>query len=306
MASLDSKLCLDNYSSSVTHSLSAHLLQHNPHPPVSLVKSLPPPTSAVGLMKQRRVEESSSSSDSEEDNDDENVHVSAKQLERIKSKRKISGDDFENVASWVRYKRDSLGRGTDGFNRVNSFPTIGPLNPKRPDSSQKPKLLPKPASRLAKSSVTSKPTIGPLNPKRPDSSQKPKLLPKPASRLAKSSVTSKPSSIVKKSNRRHRLSYDSSLVEVQACPAYIEIAPIDKRKAEDRGSHDLLVCNDIYEQLDSGSWQSQTPATNGNTDEGQPTSLHDYETVKELWLKGKQTSFDSNPDYDYVKGELVI
>lgn len=263
MMSLDSKLhpsTLLKFSPPSSISIPCGQFQHA-H--VSVVKSLPPVTS-IGLVKQRKVEESSSSSDSE-DEDEETVHVSAKQLERIRSYRKISGGDFESVASWVHYKRDSLGR-------VNSFPNIQPS--------------------LNQSEVT-------------DLSQKSNCLAKPASSVAVSLINSSNSKLAQRRyNLRRSSSLGSCLDEDQ-----VYIASGDKRKEDTPGSHDSLVVNDVYKQPGSGSWQSPTSVTNVSGDSEQKAqatdpSLHNYESIREFRLERQSMSIESDPDYDYVKGEL--
>ena len=189
--------------------------------------------------------------------------------------RKLSGDDFESVASWVRYKRESLGRGysiSAGFGRVNSSPNIQRLNYRY--SSQKPNPLPKPANNALVS--------------------------------ASSSANSKPSSFV---GLRRSSSFDSSFEKGDRINLEKIVSSIGKGQGKAPGSRDSLVSNDLYEQLDSGNWQSQTFATSGREDQGQPSSLHDYESIKEFGSRGQQMSIESsddNPDYDYVKSELAM
>ena len=237
------------------------------HTQVSMAKSLPPGIIA-GLMKQRRVEENSSSSDSDEDGD-ETVHMSARRLERIRSDRRISGGDFESVASWVRHKKDSLGRQSDGFGRVNSFPIISNQN-RSQDVSQKSNCLPD-------GSVTSMSTS-----------------------IRRSSINSKFAQ--SRQYLRRSSSLGSGLDEDQA---YADlIASGGKGKEDVPRSHDSLVFNDVYEQWDSGSWQSPTSVANGSRDSMQQAtdpSTHHYESVKEV---GQPMSIERDPDYDYVKGVL--
>ncbi len=274
MASLDSKL--HPFTSPRSGSINIPAGGQFQHTHLSAVNSLPPVTS-IGLMKQRRVEEISSSSDSEDDYD-ESIHMSAKQLEKIQSERKISGGDFESVASWVHNKRDLLGRSIDRFGRVSSFPNIQPS--------------------LNQSGVT-------------DLSHKSNHFPKPASSVA---MSLRDSGISKLAQRRYNLRKSSSLgsgLDEDHVYNQVYFASGDKRKEDIPGSHDSLVINDVYEQLDSGSWQSPTSVTNESRDHEQQAqatdpSQHDYESIKEFKLPRQPMSIESEPDYDYVKGELDV
>ena len=243
---------------------------------MSVVKSLPP-ASVFGSLKQTKLKDlSSSSSDSDEDGDDETVHVSAGQLERIASKRKTSGGDFESVASWVRHKSVSLwDRGTSGFSRISSSPNISNQN-RRQDLSSHIST----DSHLAGEHATSLVSTG----------------------------TERQSSKRKFAVSGHQLlrrssSLGNSLDRDQA--SYVKLSPLgvdNKRKGDAPGSQDSLCSNNMY---GGGSRYLPTSVTNRNEDsnsEQQATTdpaEHHYESVKELTRQ--PTSIDL--DYDYVKGE---
>ena len=273
MASLDSKLhpSAPRTFSSRSSTIDVPTRGQFRHAQMSMVKSLPP-TTIFGLRKQRRVEESSSSSDSDED-DDEAVHVSARQLQKIKSDKRASGGDFESVASWVRHKKDSLGRESDRFGRVNSFPNISNQNRSQNISQKSTNRLPdEPATSVSMS-------------------------------VRRCGINSK------FAQSRHLLRRSSSLGSgLDEDHVYVDlIASGGKGKEDVPGAHESLVFNDMYEQRDSGSWQSPTSVANGSGDSEQQAtdpSMHHYESVREIGLKRQPMSIESNPDYDYVKGVL--
>lgn len=240
-----------------------------------------PPATVIGLSKQKGAEELISSSSDSDENDDGYVHVTAGQIERFRSQRRKSGGDFESVASWVHHKKDSLlqgGREGDGFGRVNSFPNIS-------DQSRSQGLSSQESNRLSDEGATG---------------------------VHVTSMSVRRQSTKRKfAQSRHQLirrssSLGSSLDEDQVYTSVKTIASeAGKGKGDAPGSHGSLISNDMY----GGSWQSPTSAANGNGDldgEQQATDslLHHYESVKELGLTRQSASIDSNPDYDYVKGEF--
>lgn len=247
----------------------------------------------LGLRKQKRVEEDSSSSASDSDSDedgDEIVRVSPSELRRIESDKRMSssrGGDFETVSSWVRHKKGLqlpglVGRVREmdggGFGRINSFPNISNISGSQDLSLRKKSDCP------------------------PDD---------PSTSLMSSGVRRR-SSKRKFAQCRHQLRRSSSLgSSLDLDEVHVKtIASGDKGKEEDApGSHDLLVSNETY--ASTGSWQLRTPMANGNRDldserQTVDSSMPHYESIKEAGVTRQPASIDSNPDYDYVRGESIV
>ena len=260
-------------------------LQHSAqNQQVSLVKSLPPASMILGLRKQKKVEKESSSSGSDSDSDEvgnEIVRVNPRALGRkIELDQSGGGGDFEMVSSWVRHKKGlPAGRVREmdgGFGRINSFPNIRNISGSQDLSLRK------------------KSDHSPGDP----------------STSLMSSVVRRQSDKRKFAQSQHQLRRSSSLGNSLDLDEVLvkTIASRDKGKEEDApGSHDLLVSDETY--ASAGSWELQTPVANGNGDldsERQTTgdpSLPHYESIKEAGLTRQPLSIDSNPDYDYVRGE---
>ena len=284
-------------------------LQHSAqNQQVDMVKSLPPVSMMIGMRKQKRVEEESSSSGSDSDSDevgDEIVRVNPRALGRkIELDQSGGGGDFEMVSSWVRHKKGlPAGRVREmdgGFGRINSFPNISNVSGSQDLSLRKKSDHPPgdPSTSLMSSVVRRQ------NDKRKFSQSRRQL--RRSSSLGSSldldEVLVKTIASGDKGKEEDAAGSHDLLVSDET------IASGDKGKEEDApGSHDLLVSDETY--ASAGSWQLQTPVANGNgdLDSEQQTdvnpSLPHYESIKEAGLTRQPLSIDSNPDYDYVRGE---